>query len=285
MTKLDELERLAELHRSGALSEDEFALAKRRLLERPYVLRLALVGVALAALAAGAVGLAMFVGDPDAPATRSTATASAAGRVETSETAGRRRLAAVLRTDMLGAEIPNLESLTGPARNVDGPIRTYVVDGCDVRVRVSDNKVQALGLPQLWPSCGRWLAEFGFEGLTPDKATFGMFQDIQSSTHYTSDCLLYCGNAADPEVHATVRTTHATGSIMYRVSTSTAFEDAGRAADKWVEAMKADHGEDWVVKTRFNCTESEDPLATRLFKDVRITSLEIGRFVQTEACS
>ncbi|MDZ4367603.1 MAG: hypothetical protein U0987_11350 [Afipia sp.] len=198
---------------------------------------------------------------------------------------GRGGLTQIFQRSMLGAQVAYLERLTGPARNVDGRARTYVVTGCEVMVTVEKGAVRSLGLPSLSPKCTVSLADFGFDGPLPNKATFGMFDELGFKTRYTADCLRSCGNAYDPSVYATVSTPHSNGFLTFRVGAVQSSDQALDAANKWEQVMEAAEGEDWLVEARFNCTDRYDAAAARALRDVRITSIEVGSFDVDESCS
>lgn len=295
MTRLDELERLANLHRAGSLTDEEFAAEKQRLAISPppklSMGRLAfgvLALVVLAAIVSFTLGRqsrptvtaaeAPAVGDTGATATPSAETIGAGQATPTG-------LARIFQRSMLGAQIAYLERLTGPARNVDGTTRTYVVNGCEIIVTVEKGAVRSLGLPSLSPKCTVSLADFGFDGPLPNQATFGMFDELGFKTRYTADCLRSCGNAYDPSVYATVSTPHANGFLTFRVGAVQSSDQALDAADEWERAMEAAEGEDWLIEARFNCTDRYDKVAARALRNVRVTSVEVGSFDEGEACS
>ena len=293
MSELDELERLAQLHKSGVLTDGEFAELKRKHLLVPQSISRSnhgrlVVGIVLLATLVGAV--AFVLGLQSRPTTFashevSDEPASPVSPVVTPPPKQRvSGLGAIFQRDMIGAQVTYLETFTGPARDVAGPSRVYVVDSCEISATIVDNRVQALGIPTLSPRCTVSLKPFGFDGPLPHLGTFGEFQKIGYETRYTADCLRSCGNAADPVVYATVQTPHANGFIGFRVGAAQVSSQALDAAGKWEDGMLADHGEDWVIDAKFNCTDRYDPIATRLFKNVRISSLEVGSFDTSTTC-
>lgn len=269
--EVDELERLARLHRSGDLSDAEFAAAKTRLLgarPRPRGL-LVIAAIAVATLAA--VGAGWAIGQrrgQDAPP-KAVQTVLADAQVS--------RLQRVFQRDMLEAQVTYLENIIGPARNVDGEVRTYVVDGCLIQVRTAGGAVASFGIPHLSPTCTVSLRQFGLDADRADLTTFGQLAG-QGDTTWSADCIRGCGNAFDPSVYARIETAHANAYLMFRAGVVLVDGAAIDAALAWADEMTKAKGEDYVIETRFNCDRAAGEAAARFFKDVRISSIEIGSF-------
>lgn len=56
------------------------------------------------------------------------------------------RLARIFVPDMLTADLPYLEHITGPAWRTMGDEKVYTVDGCEVTATVDRGRVHTLGL-------------------------------------------------------------------------------------------------------------------------------------------
>lgn len=48
------------------------------------------------------------------------------------------------------------------------------------------------------------------------------------------------------------------------------------AATRWADVIKKGAGEDYLMKTRFNCNRKFDGYAHSLFAQVRVTSIMVG---------
>jgi hypothetical protein len=294
MGQTDELERLAALHQSGALSDEEFASAKARLLGRRihYLAAAGAFGVVLALIAvllvvqvgmrpAGsllAIGNSAVVSANQSGPKSAPVSGGSSGQVPTS------LLQNVFRREMLNAQISYLEHMIGPARNVDGAVRTYIVDGCKVTVGTSGSAIATLGLPSLSPNCTVSLADFGIDGPTAYKMTFANFEDMSIETTFSADCLSSCGNAYDPSVYALVQTPHADDYLTFRPGVVLVDDNAVDVSEKWAGAMRKAEGEDYVVRTRFNCDRKFDELAASLFRNVHITSIVVSHTQEPVAC-
>jgi hypothetical protein len=288
MEKLGELERLARLRDSGVLTEEEFVREKARLLEpRPQRKALMYSGAALAAvLIAGLGALALLRSrpaqptngsmPPAAPTTSPLQTPTAAPPEAKAQVS---KLQQLFRRDMLGAQLQYLEATTGPARNIVGNDRTYIVDGCEVTVHAEERTIKSIGIPHISSKCNVSLGEFGLDAMT-DKITFGMVEaiGISGETQYSADCISLCGNAFDPFVYSHVTTPHVNGFVEFRPGADIEKEPMLSATFKWSDAMKAAKGEDYVIQTQFNCDRAFNAMASRLFRKMKIDSIEVGSF-------
>ncbi|WP_370598622.1 hypothetical protein NMD15_04590 [Plesiomonas shigelloides] len=192
----------------------------------------------------------------------------------------------IFNTEMLGANLPYLENVTGPARNTfsykeNEQTNTYRVDDCDITVNVSNGVVQSLEIEHLSPECTFDLNPF-FPNLgngklpMPHKMTFGQFDAFTDSGNYTADCLIGCGNAADPAVYENWEGSRADGNIELQLGVVLVADSAIEASNNWENAMVKTEGEDWVIDTKFNCTHKYNSIAKQAFKNVNITSIKIG---------
>jgi hypothetical protein len=112
------------------------------------------------------------------------------------------RLARVFVPDMLTADLPYLEHITGPAWRTSGNSKVYKVDGCEVSATVDNGSVHTLGLV-LGPKCTFDLSKF-IAGKFPrlHTMTFGQFEALTDGgrSWFMAPCLSNCGNLADPMV-------------------------------------------------------------------------------------
>jgi hypothetical protein len=289
MERLSELERLAHLRESGALTEEEFVREKARLLERPPQQKAPMyLGVTVVVvLIAGLAALAMLPSRPKQPTNGLTPSAATTPSTLQTPTASPppeamaqvSKLQQLFRRDMLGAQPQYLEASTGPARNVEGDARTYLVDGCEVTVHAEGRAIKSIGLPHISSKCNVSLRDFGLDAMT-NKITFGMVEaiGISEDTQYAADCISFCGNAYDPFVYAHVTTPHVNDFVEFRPGANIEKEPMLSASSKWSDAMTAARGEDYVNQTQFNCDRTFNAMASHLFRNIKIDSIEVGSF-------
>jgi hypothetical protein len=188
-------------------------------------------------------------------------------------------VSAIATPDMLGAQIAYLESKAGPAFKVDGPFRTYRLEGCDLGVISTDgSSISAFRVPVTAGCAGFDLAAFLPNYTLPAFAdlTFGAFDAQAVGGTYTSDCITGCGNATDPFVTDRWTGSHADNFIEVALEAELISDDVIDAAFKWADIMRAAEGEDYVLETKFNCDGKYNEKAVELFAKVRPTAVTIG---------
>ncbi len=291
LDRLGELERLQLLRDSGTLTDEEFQIEKTRILGpakqlNNRVLIFSAIALALAVLVVGVVGFHPYLGQTrPAPATAPPQAQAQAQALKPAPTTpvsealpATSKLQQLFRRDILGAQLPYLEASTGPARNVVGSDRTYLVEGCEINVHADGKTISSIGLARISPKCNVSLKDFGFDGPMTDHITFGMLERIGFATQYSADCLDSCGNAFDPFAYALVQTPHVNGFVEFRAGANTEIEPMLTATMKWADLMRGAKGEDYVTQTRFNCDQAFNPAASRLFANMKINSIEVGNF-------
>ena len=186
--------------------------------------------------------------------------------------------------DMLGAQVAYLEATTGPVWKIDPGIaagteqRVYKIDQCQVTAIVSNGAIQSLGM-DLNSSCTVDLNRFISRDTSIPSAnsmTFGEFENIVGVGSFASDCLEGCGNAYDPSVYDHYTGPQSDNDIEIVVSVKLVDDKSISASEKWDSLMVAQSGSDYVQNTTFNCDGKYDSQARGFFKDVRITSIDIG---------
>lgn len=193
--------------------------------------------------------------------------------------------------EMIGANLPYFEKISGPARNTFSyskgeKTNVYKVEGCEVTVQVSNGSIQSLGLDSLGPKCSFSLNKFlpNTVGLPPlHQMTFGQFDSATGGGQYGADCLVGCGAAKEPDAYEVWRASAADNG--YEVQVGVALSGlAWDAARTWLDTMLKSQSEDWVVDRKFVCNKKYNPLAQKSFKDVKITSAKIGIGLIELAC-
>lgn len=176
---------------------------------------------------------------------------------------------------MLGAQVAFLESRFGPARTVDRDQRTYVIGACEASVTTSGDEVVGYAVP-LTRACSThaYAALQAYELPRKLNLTLGEFARIRDNVRFKADCLSLCGNAADPWVY--FESQGLRGQEGIRAGTILVDGGAIDASDRIENAIKAAHGEDYVIDTKFNCTTEFDAVAVRELDRVAITEIAVG---------
>lgn len=191
----------------------------------------------------------------------------------------------IITPEMIGAQIPFLESKVGPAFKVIGSDRIYKVGGCEVIVKAGeDNSIDGFTVDAT-EACSFDVAAFGADDLPPLKdMTFGDLAKATTELTFQADCLTLCGNAADPVVFGTWEGGRFNNLVAITVETKLVGDDALNAAEQWQKAMTAKEGEDYVVSTKFNCDGKYNQMAQDLFRGVRITGVTVGHVKVPASC-
>lgn len=124
-------------------------------------------------------------------------------------------------TYLLDVQIPFVESIAGPAREVDGVWRTYEVDGCSFRVQAKDGPQGAVNAFSISPkneadSGCTWKLDQYYWPSTIDPYHIDTEELLEETgdPRFSSDCL-NCGNSHDPYVGVHVYTSNVTDNIEY----------------------------------------------------------------------
>ena len=177
---------------------------------------------------------------------------------------------------MLGANLAYLETITGPAFKTEGDDRIYKVDGCTVVIGGAKGKIDNLGVIDYSPRCsfniGQYFAQ-GYQYPVPNFATFG---DIKRGLggDYSADCLVDCGNAADPVVTLGYEGSHADN---FNELIAEASPDGGPMLDAysdWSQKLVAKYGEQAVIDNRFD--DNLDAVASKDFGPIHPTTIRVG---------
>lgn len=201
------------------------------------------------------------------------------------------KLSRLFKYDMLDARVTYLEKMIGPAKHVLSPDsegfvpRQYQVEGCDVTAYADKGAVQAYSL-RLTPKCNFNLGDFlgnGYGttmGLTI--ATFGGGA-FGSDMRVQADCAYLCGNAADPRVDFTWNGPHAANFLTVVLTVVLVDDGAIDAAQQWTTLMRQKEGDDYVLKTNFNCEDKYDADAVKDFARAQVTDITVGFYAPRDA--
>jgi len=187
------------------------------------------------------------------------------------------KLAQIFTPDMLGANLAFVETITGPAFKTEGDDRIYKVDGCTVVIGSTKGKIDNLGVIDYSPRCSFDIAQYfagGYQYPVPPVPTFG---DIKRGLggDYSADCLVDCGNAADPVVTLGYEGSHADN---FNELVAEASPDGGPMLDAysdWSEKLVARYGEQAVVDNNFE--DDLDAVASKDFGPIHPTTIRVGQ--------
>ena len=159
-----------------------------------------------------------------------------------------KKIEQVFSYDMIGADIPYLESFIGIAKRTDTHFKTktYLVDGCQLKVGYDNNSVTTMAV-STGGKCNFTIDDIPIGSpIKTDQVFFGMTGPVD----YYADCLYFCGNAYDPSVYEHYQGSRAEGFQEILLGSSRAPYEA---TSQWVDVMIAKEGEEWVMDNRFNC--------------------------------
>lgn len=204
------------------------------------------------------------------------------------------KLEQIFTADMIDADVSYLEQFSGPARNSDEfmKTKTYKVSGCIITAHLDSNEktIQALTLnvsDKCTIDANIFLKNTNKPIPSANKITFGTFDESMGGGKFFSDCLKFCGNAYAPSVYEFVQGSHADDYIDIMIGVEQSTDVALDSSSKWTDVMKKQEGEEWLIDTKFNCTEKYDDIARAAFKNVKIDSISIGRLGEpfSSSCS
>lgn len=185
------------------------------------------------------------------------------------------KLAQLFKPDMLNAQVAYVETIIGPAKEVNGDYRDYIVDGCRVSIEAPKGAIATFGI-EFKKGCSLNLGDFlGNAPAKADGITFGDLIDTGYSSTISASCLQSCGNAADPTVSLLLETDHANNFINVEGTVTLVEDPALDASGVWEEAMALE-GEDYVIYGKFNCDGKYNEAGKKAFRKVRIESVRVG---------
>lgn len=200
------------------------------------------------------------------------------------------KLDEVFNGKMLGATQRYLESVAGVPRSEFGDVHEFEVQGCPVEATIVAGQVQALRL-EIGPKCQPDLSSF-IDAYAPPKnqaLSFGGFEKTAGPLKYMADCLMSCGNAADPVVYGFWDGPRAAQFLQVLLEAEQVEDAALSAAGDWEAQVLKARGEDYVMDLGFNCDDQFNAQASKAFKAVKATAVTIGHDLAvpqalTQAC-
>jgi hypothetical protein len=186
----------------------------------------------------------------------------------------------------LGATVADLDKTLGPAAHTAKGQRTYTVAGCPVTFALERGRVETMEM-DVNAACNPNMQAFVAHA-TPVMAypqTFGSLQAVTGEANYEADCLVECGNAADPNLFMIVRGSRANGFIDVQFTSIQVDGATLDAAMVWTQALAQHHDQDYLIETRFNCDESKDAQASRLLAPAKVTHVKVGDTLDPTGCA
>lgn len=177
--------------------------------------------------------------------------------------------------EIVGLQIPFLESKLGPARTASGNEKSYRINGCDFSIIAANGAVQSVMVPNT-DACALPRDQLlRSQNIQAGNLTFGAFTKARRLSAFYSDCIYMCGNSVDPTVYLVSGGSHADIWIEVMVGVSLVSGPALDAADRIESAMKVE-GDDYLLDTRFNCDHKFDDVAAKALAQVRVDTIEVG---------
>jgi hypothetical protein len=187
------------------------------------------------------------------------------------------KLSQIFTPDMLGANLAFVETITGPAFKTEGDDRIYKVDGCTVVIGSTKGKIDNLGVEGYSPRCSFNIGQYFAEGYQYPVPTFPTFGDIKRGLggDYSADCLVDCGNAADPVVSLSYEGSHADNFNELVAEASPDADPMLGAYMDWSQKLVAQFGEQAVVDN--NLQDNLDAVASKDFGPIHPTTIRVGQ--------
>jgi hypothetical protein len=196
------------------------------------------------------------------------------------------KLRQIFVNEMLGARVPYLESLIGPAMTDDGGVRSYKVDGCEVSVGARGEDIQWLRLT-LTPTCTFDTKSllWNFTLPPPDRLTFGAFDKAaRVFTDYQADCLVRCGRS-DQGVYETWEGPMADAQMEVLLEADQSDPATKAAVDNWAAALEKAHGSAWIDAGAFNCDGKASDLGRTYLAKAKLYAITLGHGIATPSDS
>lgn len=192
----------------------------------------------------------------------------------------------VFNGDMLDTNQRYFESVAGIPRESYGDKHIFRVQGCNITATMAGGTVSALRL-ELTERCQADLSSFigGYAPAADQALSFGSFASAAGGVlDFSADCLSMCGNAYDPSTYALWEGPRAANFMQVLLEVELVGDKAIDASNRWEAAMTAQKGDDYVMDMRFNCENSFSAVANEAFKDVPVTAVTIGHWLEGASC-
>ncbi len=193
----------------------------------------------------------------------------------------------VFSADMLNVEVPYFEKSVGPAKRIaklvdDKTIRTYRVEGCDVKAHVQGTNIYAFGM-DLTPSCNVSLKAFFPDLASTKNLTLGKFVKAEGEGSFHATCLTTCGKNDDADASYHWQGGRAANRVEVELVFPVKDGSADDAAQRLAKAMTDKDGADFVTTNAFNCNPKYDSLALDTYKNASVSEVVLGYGIEDEA--
>lgn len=183
-----------------------------------------------------------------------------------------KKIEQVFSYDMIGADIPYLESFIGIAKstNTYSQTKIYIVDGCELEVGYEGNSITTMAV-STGGRCNFTIDDIPMGSpINTNQVVFGMTGPVD----YYADCLYLCGNAYDPSVYEYYQGPRVEGFREILLGSSIVPYEA---TSQWVDAMITKEGEDWVMDGNYNCNPQKyHNVAEKALKGQKVDWIMIG---------
>ncbi len=195
----------------------------------------------------------------------------------------------VFNADMLNVEVPYFEKTVGPAKRVvrlgdDKTIRTYVVEGCDVKAHVQGSNIYAYGM-DLTPSCNVSLKPFFADFASTKNLTLGKFVKAEGDGAFHATCLVTCGKNDDTDASYHWQGGRAANKLEVTLLFPLKDGSADNAAQQLAKTItdKEGPGSTFINTAAFNCDPKYNAVALDSFKDAVVSEIVVGYGIEDEA--
>lgn len=183
-----------------------------------------------------------------------------------------KKIEQVFSYDMIGADLPYLESFIGIAKRTDTHFKTkhYLVDGCELAVGYEGNSITTMAV-STGGKCNFTIDDIPMGSpINTNQVVFGMTGPVD----YYADCLYLCGNAYEPSIYEHYQGPRVEGFREVLLGSSIVPYEVSR---QWVDTMIAKEGESWVMDGNYNCDPRKyHDVAEQALKGQKVDWIMIG---------
>ncbi len=283
MTDFEGLERLQRLRADGAITDEEFATAKARLLSpnKVGISFPAMAGLAAVLILAAALVYWVIQTGASPSATESENATSFNGNVSAQNDVVEEPRApndpkALYRwatsPKVIGLNPDYLEKRLGVPREKSGGFWTFDVASCPIFYWVKGSEILSFSAPvteQCQPN-----------GVT-HRTTFGNVLAKASHGQYFADCISNCGNAADPDIELLYPGARVNGFIDESFSSTSLLGANGDPFELWTREVRRARGvpeDDFSSDPEaFSCVSNPSARVAASLRNAKIQMVRIGR--------
>jgi len=190
------------------------------------------------------------------------------------------KLSKVFSSKMIGGTTNFVESIIGPAINVDAHFKTrdYEVDGCKLIIgATADGTITSMTI-NLSPVCNfNWRLAFPNHAdlPQPNKLKFGDVMKIENGWKITADCLISCGNSYDPVINLSFGGSRADDWQIVVLGAVIAADVNIEANSAFAEKITKEKGEDFVRDEKYKCNYDLEKAAIGTLEPMKVNFITI----------